>query len=557
MRHLLPAHFVMILAVSLLAQTSPPSGKTTAHPEPSCVVSGRVVSAVDGSPLKSAKVTMVPETEWKKSQLYAVTTDSDGRFSLKDVVAGRYNFAANHTGFVTQYYKTTGTDEGALLWLRPGEQIGDVLFRMVLSGVITGRLLNEDSDPMVAAQVVALAEPSQESLEDKGASSETNKLQAVASAQTDDRGQYRIYGLSPGEYYLKAADSSEPDPNGLANQAFWLREELGSEYAPAFYPGVSQAGQAQAIPVKAGEEVQADFFMRRSRTAKIPGLVMGKDGPAGSTWVRLGYAGEYDSGGERQTTTDEKGRFEIEGVPPGTYLISALQKRDANGIYEIRGQQKVEVNGENVDSLVISIGAGSSLQGRNTVEGASSPKLERIGVALTRLDDDEQFGAEGRVNKDGTFEIKSVSDGTYGITLCCFESKWYIKSVRLGGADLLETGLQVEKGAPGGKIEVVIGSAGAQLAGSVSDDNTAVAGANVRVIPEPETPYNRFRAQSLRTDQTGHFLFIGLAPGKYRVLARYGSSAEGGVLRSEPEIITLSERDHKTIQLAATKRQDQ
>lgn len=557
MRRFLPAPIVIVVAVSLFAQTSPPSGKA-GLPDSSCVVSGRVVAAADDSPLKSARLTLVPETSGQNPKLYAATTDSDGRFLLKDIVPGRYSFASSHTGFVTQSYKAKGADEGALLWLRPGEQVSEVLFRMTVSGVITGRLTNEDFDPMVAAQVVALVEPSQEAMEDEGTfSSGKGKLHPVASAQTDDRGQYRIYGLSPGEYYLKAADSSEPDPNGLANQAFWLREELGSEYAPAFYPGVSQVGQAQAVPVKAGEEVQADFFMRRSRTAKISGLVMGKDGPAGSTWVRLGYAGEYDSGGERQTTTDEKGRFEIEGVPPGTYLISALQKRDANGIYEIRGQQKVEVNGENVDSLVISIGAGSSLQGRITVEGASSPKLERIGVALTRVDDDEQFGAEGRVNKDGTFEIKSVSDGTYGITLCCFESKWYIKSVRLGGADLLETGLQVEKGAPGGKIEVVIGSAGAQLDGSVSDDNTAVAGANVRVIPEPETPYNRFRAQSLRTDQTGHFLFIGLAPGKYRVLARYGSSAEGGVLRSEPQIITLSERDHKTIQLAATKRQDQ
>ncbi len=71
----------------------------------------------------------------------------------------------------------------------------------------------------------------------------------------------------------------------------------------------------------------------------------------------------------------------------------------------------------------------------------------------------------------------------------------------------------------------------------------------------PETPYNRFLAHSIRTDQTGHFSFIGLAPGKYSVLAKYGSSAEGGALKSEPQIVTLSERDHKTIQLAVVKAQ--
>jgi hypothetical protein len=121
--------------------------------------------------------------------------------------------------------------------------------------------------------------------------------------------------------------------------------------------------------------------------------------------------------------------------------------------------------------------------------------------------------------------------------------------VRLGGDDLLEKGLQLGKGIAGRTIEVVVSSASAQLDGSVRDDDTAVAGARVRVVPDPETPYNRFRVRSLKTDQTGHFSFIGLVPGTYRVLARYGASTGSGVLRSEPQIVTLSERDHKTMQL--------
>jgi protocatechuate 3,4-dioxygenase beta subunit len=555
MRRLLSAPAVMIVAVSLLAQTSPPSGKTSEHPEPSCIVSGRVVTADDGRPLRSAKVTLVPETGGQKPQLYAVTTDSDGRFSLKDVMPGRYAFAANHTGFVTQYYKTTGTDEGAILWLRPGEHVGDVLFRMIASGVVTGRLTNEDGEPMVNAQVTALQDQSEEGLEDEdNFPSGKRKLQAVALAQTDDRGQYRIFGLSPGEYYLKGSESSEPVPNALMNGIAWIADVLGSEYAPSYYPGVLQVGQAQAIPVKAGEEVQADFFMRRTKTAKISGLVIGKDGPASSTSVRLGYAGD-DSGNERGTTTDEKGRFEFKGVLPGSYLIYTSQRNDGNRVYEARGQQKVEVNGEDVDSVIISVGGGTSLQGRVAFDGASPSKLPRLHAVLYGSDEERSWGTE--VNKDGTFEIKSVSDGNYGVQLWGLETNWYIKSVRLGGEDVLEKGLLVEKGGSGGKIEIVVSSEIAQLDGSVSDNGTAVAGAHVRVLSEPETPYNRFRARSLRTDQTGHFSFIGLAPGKYRVLARYGSSAEGDVLRSEPQIVTLSERDHKTVQLAVVRAQVQ
>jgi hypothetical protein len=168
------------------------------------------------------------------------------------------------------------------------------------------------------------------------------------------------------------------------------------------------------------------------------------------------------------------------------------------------------------------------------------------------VDDDEQLGGQSSTKKDGTFEIKSVSDGNYAVTVWGLESNWYVKSVRLGEDDLLEKGLQLEKGSAGKTIDVVISAASAQLDGSVSIDDTAVAGAHVRVVPEPETPYNRFRVRSLKTDQTGHFSFIGLAPGTYRVLARYGSTGSGSP-KSEPQIVTLSEREHKTMQLTIVK----
>jgi protocatechuate 3,4-dioxygenase beta subunit len=267
----------------------------------------------------------VPERDGQKTQLYAATTDSDGRFLLQDLVPGRYRFAANRAGFVTQFYRAKGTDEGAVLSLRPGERVSDVLFRMMVSAVVTGRVTNEDGEPMVSAQVVALQRPSDEELEDEGRSASRKwRLQPASSAQTDDRGQYRIFGLNPGEYYLKAVDSSEPDPNTLVHEASWIRDLLGSEYAPAYYPGVAQASQAQVVSVKAGDEVQADIFMQRAKTVEIAGHVIGRDGPAKNTWVNLKLAAD-DFGIDRQTTTDEKGSFELKGVPPGSYVIFAYR----------------------------------------------------------------------------------------------------------------------------------------------------------------------------------------------------------------------------------------
>ncbi len=553
MRRLLPILAVIVAAVSLLAQTSPPPGKPDAPPESSCSVEGRVVSAVDGSPLKSAKLTLVPEHDARKTKLYAVATDRDGRFVLKDVVPGRYHFSAIHAGFVTQSYQAKGGDEGAVLSLRPGERVSDVLFRMMASGVVTGRVTNEDGEPMIDAQVVALQRPNEEELEDQGASASRKwKLQPVGSAQTDDRGQYRLFGLDPGEYYLKAVDSPESSSNTFGNEASWIRDLIGNEYAPTYYPGVAQVSQAQVVSIKAGDEVQADVFMQRTRTVYIAGRVIGRDGPASSAWVNLRLAGD-DYGFERQASTDDKGRFELKGIPPGSYLISVYQRDEGGGPYEPRGQQKLEVSDANIDSIVISVGGGASLQGRITGDGPNLPRLERIGIVLINVDDEEKIGGQGRAKKDGTFEIKSVSDGSYAVTVWGLEANWYVKSERIGGDDILEKGLQLEKGGAGRTIEVVISSASGQLDGSVSDDDTAVAGAHVRVVPEPETPYNRFRVHSLRTDQTGHFSFVGLAPGTYRVLARYGGSAGSGARKSEAQTVTLSERDHKTIQLTMVK----
>jgi hypothetical protein len=376
---------------------------------------------------------------------------------------------------------------------------------------------------MVSAQVVALQRPSDEELEDEGRSASRKwRLQPVSSAQTDDRGQYRIFGLNPGEYYLKAVDSSEPDPNTLVHEASWIRDLLGSEYAPAYFPGVAQASQAQVIFVKAGDEVQADVFMQRTKTVEIAGHVIGRDGPAKNTSLSLRLAGD-DYGMDRQATTDEKGSFELKGVPPGSYVIFAYQRDEGNGVYYAQGQQKVEVSDENLDSITISVGGGFSFQGRVTVDGASSPKLDRIGIVLSRVDDDEQLGGQGRVKKDGTFEIKSVSDGNYGVSVWGLENDWYVKSVRLGGDDILEKGLQVEKGSSDGRLEVVVSSGIGQLEGSVSGGDGPIIGASVRASPEPETPYNRSRSRGARTDQTGHFSLTGLAPVTYRVLAKYPS----------------------------------
>ena len=131
------------------------------------------------------------------------------------------------------------------------------------------------------------------------------------------------------------------------------------------------------------------------------------------------------------------------------------------------------MSGENIDSLIIALGAGANFPGRVTAAGADPTELDRIRIFLFGIDEDRSFGAGGQVKKDGTFELKSVSDGDYAILVEGLEKNWYVKSVRLGADELVDKGLQLEAGGSGGRLEVVVSSASAQLQGSVSQPRQA------------------------------------------------------------------------------------
>jgi hypothetical protein len=557
MRQFLFTPAVLGLATVLLAQGSaPPDSKPKQNPEALCTVTGLVVAAADGNPLKSARVVLVDEDAKSHDQMYAASSDSDGHFVLKDIPPGRYKFFASHTGFVEQHYKAGTNNEGPLFSLKAGEKVGDILFRLIAAAVITGRISNEDGDPMQDIEVVAVRRPTEEETEDEDAPAQ-HKIQTepVASAESDDRGQYRIFGLKPGEYFVRAEDTAEPHNGVQVDSSFWAKRELGSDIASVYFPGVAQLSQAQVVPLKAGEEAQADITMRRVKTLEISGRVVGAKGPAARTMVRLEPAdfGQSDFG--RDDTTDDKGNFRFRNVPEGTYYILAYQRDPGSRVYESRVRQKVEVGEDNIEALTVSlVNGGATIQGRVKVDGSSSIVLDRIGLALSPTDENGDLGAYCEVKKDGSFELKSVHDGSYAIRVLGLENDGFVKAARRGPDDLFEKGVQVEGGASG-RIDLTVSSEGAQLEGSVTDGDGPVIGARVRLVPDPLTPYNHLRIHRTNTDQLGQFSLKDIAPGKYKVTAKRMLTSEEATNKSDPQAIRLSESEHKKIQIELEKPQ--
>jgi len=518
---------------------------------------GRVVAAADGNPVKSARVVLAPEHDRARhEEIYNASSDSDGNFTLKRIPPGRYRFFAAHSGFVDQHYKAGVNGTGPVFSLRPGEKVNDVLFRLTAAAVITGRVNNEDGDPMQHIEVTALRRPSEEEFEDDDLPRPHKiQMQSVGAAQSDDRGQYRIFGLQPGEYFVKAEDSFEPISRAVrVEESFWAMRSLGSEYAPVYYSGATQISQAQVVPLKAGEEASADITMRRVKTVEIAGQVIGATGPARDSFVRLEAADSSVSDFDRQDTTDEKGNFRLRNVPEGTYYIVAYQQEGTH-VYESRARQKIEVGGDNLEGVTVSFGGGITIQGRIKIDGSGSITLDRLQLSLVPIDEDGLLSGHSEVKKDGSFEFKSVHDGGYVLGLWGLENDAYVKSVRRGPDDILEKGVQVE-GNSSGRLEVTLGSDGAKLEGWVSDDDGPVIGARVRLLPDVLTPYNRLRIRRTTTDQLGHFFLTDIAPGKYKLTAKPMVSSETPADKTEPQAITFSENDHKTAEIKLEKSQE-
>jgi hypothetical protein len=150
------------------------------------------------------------------------------------------------------------------------------------------------------------------------------------------------------------------------------------------------------------------------------------------------------------------------------------------------------------------------------------------------------------VNKDGTFELKSVPGGDYRLVVGASSNNlqdYITKSVTLDGRDVADSGFVVGSGAV---LDVVISANGATIEGTVVDsEGKPVAYATVVDVPSPEHRTRPDLYQRDATDELGHFSLRGLNPGKYTVLAF--DDLEEDV--RQPEFLTSYEDRGKHVQL--------
>src|SRR5580698_8673777 len=229
---------LVIFAFSALLVTSAQQSSPTASVSS---IAGTVVQEPGSQPLKKVLVQIVAENQ-KEGGNYTAPTDADGHFHVDNVLPGRYRLFLERTGFVGVNERGLKSDINVFT-IQTGQSIEDLLLRMLPTAVITGRVTDEDGDPMSGVRVVAL----------KKVPGKSKWQEASGTEATNDLGEYRLAGLFPGQYWIAAMpppdfrdyeEAHQASPTGADQGASRGASQPETRYLTTYYPGAYDAMQA-------------------------------------------------------------------------------------------------------------------------------------------------------------------------------------------------------------------------------------------------------------------------------------------------------------------------
>ena len=570
--------FALICLPSIAAaQREVPTGHST--------ITGRVVFADTGRPVRRVNVQLL--VNLSQYPVRTTPTNHRGEFRFTEVAAGSYFVIAQSTGIISPRSSFTITEFGIHSYNTEAEHTRVTVdgkntsrceVRAVRAGTIKGTITYVDKEPVVNARLVLF------------------RLQGgVATlffsepAFTNDRGMYRIDGLPAGEYVVGAVTGTTS-----AHKVEILRSQIG--LPSTFYPGVGNPAEAKSIPIQPGTEATGiNMTISDDDLPSISGKLKWRSGEvvkSGAVTIRrktdrkadISFASLFRATmGTRQDmmrdamlitlalppladVTDE-GEWQFPDLAPGTYILTAyaaLAKKDkpANpdgepehaesvGFADARfvsREVEVTVDEESRTDLVIELSEGGRVLGSIAMADGSPPPRIPISVASEHKAD-FILNVPNLSKEDGTFLIEGVSSGEARIYVELFGAgDLYLKSITLGGQDLMREPLTVNEGGEVAGVRITLGKGLATLKGraQLKEDGSPAAGAGILLVnADPKLWHARSSQCFANTDAVGAFK-LACAPGDYVVITW---PAGGQPLEAGKEFIRARAATARTVSL--------
>jgi Carboxypeptidase regulatory-like domain len=494
-------------------------------------IEGTVVSALNGQLVPRAVV--VARNAKTHGETTITRADDNAHFVFERLAPSSYQLFAGKQGYFSDSRKASMQP---IVELAAGAEIKDVIVRLMPLGVISGRIVDEGNDPVRGVEVRLLSL-------DYYRGRQT--LSTSSSAVTDDRGEYRIFDIRPGSYYLLA----EFNVNKDLNKALAIVPPKGSAldlaYPPLFYPATSDMPQAQKIAINAGDELHADFALVPMQAVSIQGRVVNglTNRPVSKPMVTA-YWGENTAVMARTAEiTEQENGFEIRGLGPGTYTLRTNFTDDGENFSD---ERVVEVTSQGLRNLVIAGLPDFEVWGHVRLENARlpawNPSVEFASVG-------PRVGSIFRVGTnrpDMQFTGKLHPGDHYKVNVPNLPQDFYLKSVRVSGREVPNTDVVI--GGRRTELDLIVSPAGGHIEGSaLNDRKEPVSGSYLLLVPDFSDKINADLIRTLRCDFKGKFVMRGVPPGNYKLFAF--EDIEVNEILNQPELLKNYESNAQAVRV--------
>lgn len=472
-------------------------------------ITGSVASATNGQLLSRARVFIRRSGQQKGDYVTWIDADDYGRFLFKNVDPGTYDILADKTGYYSDPHKTANLS----LDVKAGDRLTGVVIRLIPLAAITGRIVNEHDDPVQDTQVRLLAKEYLHGRE---------FLNPVGFATTDDRGEYRIFGVHPGNYYLVVEYDSKKNRSNPFPGVPVKDPPPEVSYPPLFYPLTSDLRQAQRISVSAGAELHFDFAFLSAPSVSVEGkIVNGITGEPAKNPSVMAFWGDRITGITRKVDLPAPGQFKLDGIEPGPYTLVASMSLDGQNYSDF---QTIEVGVAGLKDVELALMPDFDLRGQVRFENADDVPQDslpqRVSVEFMPLE--KSTGAfratAARSAKKLTldFTTKLHPEDHYRVTLPSLPHDYYLKSVLVDGHEVPES--QVAIHGNHSELTLIASPAGGHIEGMVRNSKGQPIAGQIVLAPDVYRPAPE-QIRSIRSDVQGRFTLRGIPPGSYKLYA--------------------------------------